>query len=145
MSAARKTSSPRASSPSPVAVSPHTVNPPAPAPTPSQQLHNAFEDALEQGNLALDQTKNPGQRDTLNQLLDALSSELTALNRLSIEDNTVALQAAAQQLGDGMDKLVHLKEQIDQVADTMANAAKVVTAVDGVLSGLKSFLAAFPL
>ncbi len=109
-----------------------------------QQAHDALELALEQGNRSLDQTRDKQQRKTFNALLDTISNELTALNQEDMRDRTLSLQAASQQLGAGIESLKALRQQIAQIADDIADAAKVVAAVDGVLSGLQVFLATFP-
>ncbi len=109
-----------------------------------QQAHDALQAALELGTHSLDQTKDKQQRDLLNTLLDALSAELTALNQEDMESHTISLQAASQQLDTGLADLKSLRQEIDQVSSAIANAAKVVTAVDEVLSGIQAFLATFP-
>ncbi len=109
-----------------------------------KQAHDALEAALEEGNRSLDQTKDKHQRDLLNELLDTISAELTALNREGMESQTISLQAASQQLGAGIASLKSLRQQLDQISGTIANAAKVVDAVNGVLSGIQAFLGTFP-
>ena len=108
-----------------------------------QQAHDALQTAFDRGNQILDQTQG-AQRATLNRLLDTLSGELTALDQEDMESRTLSLQAQSQQLDTGIANLKSLRAEIAQIATTIADAAEVVTAIDGALSGLKSFLATFP-
>ncbi len=127
----------------PAAVAPSAV-PSAPDPhTVWQQAHDSLQQALEQGNRSLDQTKGDKERKLLNQLLDKLSDELTALNQEDIEARTISLQAASIQLGGGIASLRDLKQQIQQISATIAEAAEVVGAIDSALSGISSLLGTF--
>lgn len=109
-----------------------------------QQAHDTLEAALELGNTILNGLKDGQQRASLNQFIDAISNVLTALNREDMQNRTLSLQAATGQLSAGIASLKVLRQQITQISDTFADAAKVVAVIDGVLSGLQSFLAAFP-
>lgn len=108
-----------------------------------QQAHDALQAAFEQGNSSLDKTEGT-PRKKLNDLLDTLSDEITALNQEDLKKHTVSLQAANQQLGAGTAKLQTLRDDIDDISDSIADAAKVVTAINDALSGITAFLATFP-
>ncbi len=119
---------------------------PAPAPDTHllwQEAHDALEAALEQGNRSLDQTVGEHPRKLLNAMLDTISDELTALNREDMQNHTISLQAAAQQLGGGITRLKQLRAEIAEIASTLAETAKVVGVINTVLSGVTSFLATF--
>ncbi len=127
---------------------PAAVEPSAPPLPPDphtvwQQAHDSLQKALEQGNRSLDQTQGKKQRKLLNQLLDKLSDELTALNQEDIEGHTISLQAASLQLGAGIESLRDLKQQIQQISANIAEAAEIVGAIDSALSGISSLLATF--
>ena len=125
------------------------LTPRSPAPLPGndnaawQRAHDALQAVFDKGNGILDQTRDK-QRATLNSLLDTISDELTALDQEDMENHTISLQAASQQLGGGIARLQSLRDEIAQIAHIISDAAKVVSAIDGALSGLTSFLATFP-
>jgi hypothetical protein len=109
-----------------------------------QTAHDALQTAFEAGNHLLDQLHDPDQRALLNSILGILSDELTALNREEMEDRTISLAAANQQLGAGIARLKVLQGQLAQIAATISEAAKVASAINNVVSGLEFFLGTFP-
>lgn len=108
-----------------------------------QAAHDNFEAAFERGNALLDRLHDKDQRKVLNDTLDTLSNELTALNQEDMENHTISLQAATSQLGTGIDKLKELQHEIAKITGTIAEADKVVEAVGSVIGGLESFLSTF--
>lgn len=108
-----------------------------------QAAHDNFQAAFERGNALLDQLQDAGQRKVMNDTLDTLSNELTALNQEDMENHTISLQAATGQLGAGIDKLKELQHEIAKITGTIAEADKVAEAVGSVIGGLESFLSTF--
>ena len=109
-----------------------------------QSAHDVLEAALEEGSQSINHTQDPTQLKLLDQLLDTLSDELTALNQEDMRSRTISLKAASHQLGEGIDALKDLRKKIAAITSGVDNVAQVVIAIDSVLSGLSSFLATFP-
>ena len=67
----------------------------------------------------------------------------TKLNQQAIEDHTISLQAAGEQLDPGIDALKLLRDQLAAVAHTVKEFADVLKAADDAISGIRGVLASF--
>ena len=110
-----------------------------------QVAHDALQLAFDHGSALVSTLHDKDQIAVLNATLDTLSDELTALDQEDIHNHTVSLKAATQQLGAGIARLKDLQQQLVKIADAITDAAKVIAAIDGVISGLESLLKTFPL
>jgi peptidoglycan hydrolase CwlO-like protein len=100
--------------------------------------YQAVHDALMEARL---RCTDSAKRTELRHKADEVQEVLTAIDRQELQSRTGAFRDVAAQMENVNESLSKLKGEIDKITNDIACAAKVVSAIDGVLKASAKFVA----